>query len=61
MAVTLLAADGALSLDDPVQRHLGFVPEFEYPVTVRQMIYHIERDSGTSGSSSPCPDGASTT
>ena len=41
MAVTLLAADGALSLDDPVQAHLDFVPDFEHPVTVRQMIYHI--------------------
>lgn len=40
MAVTMLAAEGALSLDDPVQAHLGFVPEFEYPVTVRQMIHH---------------------
>ncbi len=40
MAVTILAADGALSLDDPVQQHLGFVPDFEHPVTVRQMIHH---------------------
>ncbi|MCY4399066.1 MAG: serine hydrolase [Gemmatimonadetes bacterium] len=40
MAVTLLAADGALSLDDPVQQHLDFVPDFEHPVTVRQMIHH---------------------
>ncbi|MYA34041.1 MAG: beta-lactamase family protein [Gemmatimonadales bacterium] len=40
MAVTMLAAEGALSLDDRVQTHLGFVPEFEHPVTVRQMIHH---------------------
>ena len=40
MAVTMLAAEGALSLDDPVQAHLEFVPEFEHPVTVRQMIHH---------------------
>ncbi|MYC86962.1 MAG: serine hydrolase [Gemmatimonadales bacterium] len=40
MAVTMLAAEGALSLDDRVQAHLGFVPEFEHPVTVRQMIHH---------------------
>ena len=40
MAVTLLAADGALSLDDSVQQHLPFVPDFEHPVTVRQMIHH---------------------
>ncbi len=40
MAVTMLAAEGALSLDDPVQAHLEFVPQFEHPVTVRQMIHH---------------------
>ena len=40
MAVTMLAAEGALSLDDPVQAHLEFVPRFEHPVTVRQMIHH---------------------
>ena len=40
MAVTMLAAEGALSLDDPAQAHLEFVPEFEHPVTVRQMIHH---------------------
>ena len=40
MAVTMLAAEEALSLDDPVQAHLEFVPEFEHPVTVRQMIHH---------------------
>ena len=40
MAVTLLAAEGALSLDDPVQRHLDFVPWFEHPTTVRQLVHH---------------------
>lgn len=40
MAVTLLAADGALGLDDPVQQHLEFVPEFDHPTTVRQLIHH---------------------
>jgi len=40
MAVTMLAAEGALSLDDPVQRHLDFVPHFEHPTTVRQLIHH---------------------
>ena len=40
MAVTLLAADGALSLDDPVRTHLPYVPEFEHTPTVRQMIHH---------------------
>jgi len=40
MAVTMLAADGALGLDDPVQQHLDYVPEFEHPTTVRQLIHH---------------------
>ena len=35
MAVTMLAAEGALGLDDPVQQHLDYVPEFEHPTTVR--------------------------
>ena len=40
MAVTMLAADGALGLDDPVQQHLDFVPAFDRPTTVRQLIHH---------------------
>ena len=40
MAVTMLAADGALGLDDPVQQHLDFVPDFDHPTTVRQLIHH---------------------
>ena len=40
MAVTLLAADGALSLDDPVQKHLEYVPDLGRPITVRQLIHH---------------------
>lgn len=40
MAVTMLAADGALGLDDPVQQHLDFVPTFDQPTTVRQLIHH---------------------
>ncbi len=40
MAVTMLAADGALSLDDHVQWHLDFVPWFQHPTTVRQLIHH---------------------
>ncbi len=40
MAVTMLAAEGALSLDDHVQRHLDDVPWFQHPVTVRQLIHH---------------------
>ena len=40
MAVTMLVADGALGLDDPVQQHLDYVPGFEHPTTVRQLIHH---------------------
>ncbi len=40
MAITLLAADDALSLDDQVQTHLNYVPELGRPVTLRQLIYH---------------------
>ena len=40
MAVTMLAAEGALRLDDPVQQHLDYVPEFEHPTTVRQLVHH---------------------
>ncbi len=40
MAITLLAADGALSLDDDVQTHLNYVPDLGRPVTLRQLIHH---------------------
>ena len=40
MAVTMLAARGALSLDDAVRTHLPYVPLFQHRVTVRQMIHH---------------------
>jgi len=40
MSVTMLASQGVLGLDDPVQRHLPWVPDLGRPVTVRQMIHH---------------------
>ena len=46
MAVAMLAAEGALSLDDPVVHYLEFVPDLRHPddpdrrPTVRQMIHH---------------------
>ncbi|MCP4048850.1 MAG: serine hydrolase, partial [Gammaproteobacteria bacterium] len=40
MAIMLLEADGALSLDDDVQEYLPWVPRFDYPVTVRQLVNH---------------------
>lgn len=39
-AVALLAEDGKLSLDDPVQKHIPEVPDYGTPVTIRQLIYH---------------------
>ena len=39
-AIALLALDGALSLDDTVQQHLPWVPEFEYPITIRNLVHH---------------------
>lgn len=40
MAVALLVAEGALSLDDPVQKHLDYVPDLGRPVTLRQLVHH---------------------
>jgi CubicO group peptidase (beta-lactamase class C family) len=40
MSIMLLEADGKLSLDDEVQKHLAWVPRFEHPVTVRQLVNH---------------------
>jgi CubicO group peptidase (beta-lactamase class C family) len=39
-AVLLLARDGRLSLDDPVRKHVGEVPDFGTPLTVRHLIHH---------------------
>jgi CubicO group peptidase (beta-lactamase class C family) len=40
MAIMLLEVDGALSLDDEVQKYLPWVPRFDHPVTVRQLVNH---------------------
>ena len=39
-AVHLLAAEGKLSLDDPVRTHVPEVPDFGTPVTIRHLIHH---------------------
>jgi CubicO group peptidase (beta-lactamase class C family) len=39
-AVALLAHEGALSWDDPVQRHLPEIPDLGHPVTLRQLAQH---------------------
>ena len=38
MSIMLLAYDGELSLDDQVQQYLPYVPKYNYPVTIRQML-----------------------
>jgi CubicO group peptidase (beta-lactamase class C family) len=40
MAVTLLAAEGKLSLDDEVRTHVAEVPDFGTPITIRHLIHH---------------------
>jgi CubicO group peptidase (beta-lactamase class C family) len=39
-AVALAADQGHLSLDDPVQKWIPAIPEYERPVTVRHLIHH---------------------
>ncbi|MGE0695041.1 MAG: serine hydrolase [Pirellulales bacterium] len=39
-AVLLLAADGKLSLDDDVRKHVPDVPDFGTPITLRQLMHH---------------------
>jgi CubicO group peptidase (beta-lactamase class C family) len=38
--VALLAADGALSLDDDVRRHLPELPDYGPKITLRHMLHH---------------------
>lgn len=40
MAIALLAQEGKVDLDDPVQKYVGDLHEFEYPVTLRHLIHH---------------------
>lgn len=39
-SINMLALDGKLTLDDNVRRWLPELPEYERPITLRQMIYH---------------------
>jgi CubicO group peptidase (beta-lactamase class C family) len=38
--VALLAQDGVLSLDDPVQRYLPEMPDLGHPMTIRHLLHH---------------------
>ena len=39
-AIALLAMEGRLSLDDPVRKHLPWVPDFGHTITIRNLIHH---------------------
>jgi CubicO group peptidase (beta-lactamase class C family) len=39
-SVAMLAAEGRLSLDDPVQKHLPELPDYGAPITLRHLIHH---------------------
>lgn len=47
-AVGLLVAEGKLSLDDDIRRHLPDLPKYEEPIRVRDLIHHTSglRDQG---------------
>ncbi len=47
-AIALLARDGKLSLDDPVQRYLPELPDYGVPLTIRHLLHHTSglRDWG---------------
>jgi CubicO group peptidase (beta-lactamase class C family) len=38
--IALLANEGKLSLDDPVQRHLPELPDYRATITLRHLVYH---------------------
>jgi CubicO group peptidase (beta-lactamase class C family) len=48
-AVALLAQQGKLSLDDEVSKYIPELPDYEAPVTIRQILHHTSglRDWGT--------------
>ena len=48
-AIAHLAQQGKISLDDPVQKYIPEVPEFEKTITVRHLVHHISglRDQWT--------------
>jgi CubicO group peptidase (beta-lactamase class C family) len=49
MAVQLLAADGKLSIDDPVRKYIPELPDYGKPLTIRHMLSHTSglRDWGS--------------
>jgi len=39
-AVLMLAAEGKLSLDDPIQKYVPEVANFDTPITLRELLHH---------------------
>ena len=48
-AILLLAADGKLSIDDPVRKYIPELPDYGPPLTIRHMLNHTSglRDWGS--------------
>lgn len=40
MAITILEKKGQLSLDDNIQKHLPYIPDFGPPITIRHLVHH---------------------
>ena len=40
LCTLLLSRKGKLSLDDPIQKYLPEIPEYEQPITIRHLIHH---------------------
>ncbi len=59
-AVTLLALDGKLRFDDPVQKYFPELPQYERPVTIRMLLDHTSglRDWGDIASLGGWPRGS---
>jgi CubicO group peptidase (beta-lactamase class C family) len=40
LCILMLARRGKLSLDDPIQKYLPEMPQYEQPITVRHLVHH---------------------
>ncbi len=40
MSIVRLHLEGKLSVDDEVQQHLPWLPEFDHPVTIQHLLHH---------------------
>ncbi len=58
-AVVLLAQQGKLSLDDEVSKYIPELPDYDTPITIRQMLHHTSglRDWGTVAAAMGWPRG----